>query len=81
MAIRVVEFSNGGYKIRKILPENQHTQMKLLNFENWVNGEVSKIGHHFTKGHIFCTEIKILNSGSHDVSQKLRQTECLLFHF
>ena len=42
MAIRVVEFSNGGYKIRK-LPKNQHTQRKLLNFENWVNGEVSKV--------------------------------------
>ena len=42
MAIRVVEFSNGGYKIRKILPKNQHTQRKLLNFENWVSGEVSK---------------------------------------
>ena len=23
--------------------------MKLLNFENWVSGEVSKIGHHFSK--------------------------------
>ena len=45
MAIRVVEFSNGGYKIRK----NQHTQRKLLNLENWVNGEVSKIGHRFRK--------------------------------
>ena len=21
--------------------------MKLLNFENWVSGELSKIGHHF----------------------------------
>ena len=30
-------------------------------------------------GHIFCIEIKILNSGSHDVSQKLRQTKCILF--
>ena len=49
MAIRVVEFSNRGYKIRKILPKNQHTQRKLLNFENWVNGEVLKIGHHFSK--------------------------------
>ena len=38
MAIRVVEFSNGGYKIRKILPKNQHTQRKLLNFENWISG-------------------------------------------
>ena len=42
MAIQVVEFSNGGYKIRKIFAKNQHTQRKLLNFENWVNGEVSK---------------------------------------
>ena len=49
MAIRVVEFSKGGYKILKSLLKNQHTQRKLLNFENWVNGEVSKIRHHFIK--------------------------------
>ena len=46
MAIRVVEFSNrgGGTKLERFLPknQNQHTQRKLLNFENWVNGEVSK---------------------------------------
>ena len=42
MAIRVVEFPNGGKKIERVLPKNQHTQRKLLNFENWVNGEVSK---------------------------------------
>ena len=23
--------------------------MKLLNFENWSNGNLSKIGHHFRK--------------------------------
>ena len=28
---------------------NMLTQRKLLNFENWVNGEVLKIGHHFSK--------------------------------
>ena len=39
MAIQVVEFSNGVYKIRKILPKNEHNQRKLLNFENWTNGE------------------------------------------
>ena len=49
MAIRVVEFSNGGTKLERFLPKNQHTQRKLLNFENWVSGEVSKIGHHFSK--------------------------------
>ena len=49
MAIWAVEFSNGVTKSERFLPQNQHTQRKLLNFENWVNGEVSKIGHHFRK--------------------------------
>ena len=43
MAIGVVEVSNGGYKLERFLPKNQHTQRKLLNFENWVHGEVSKV--------------------------------------
>ena len=30
-------------------PNECITQRKLWNFENWVNGEVSKIGHHFSK--------------------------------
>ena len=47
MVIWVVEISRGGYKIRKILPENQHTTRRLLNFENWCSGELSKFGHHF----------------------------------
>ena len=42
-------FQTGGPKLERFLPKNQHTQRKLLNFENWVNGEVSKIGHHFRK--------------------------------
>ena len=48
MAIRVVEFSSRGSKLEKKLPKNQHTKRKLLNFENWTNGEVSKIEHHFS---------------------------------
>ena len=40
-------FQTGGTKLERFLPKNQHTQRKLLNFENWVSGEVSKIGHHF----------------------------------
>ena len=44
MAIRVVEFS----KLERFLPKNQHTQRKLLSFEFWINGELSKIGHHFS---------------------------------
>ena len=43
MAIRVVEISQwGGTKLESFLPKNQHTQRKLLNFENWVTGKVSK---------------------------------------
>ena len=49
MVIRVVEFSRGGYtKSERFLPKNQHTQRKLLNFENWCNGELSEIGHYFS---------------------------------
>ena len=40
MVIRVVEFSSGGTKLETLLPKNQHR--KVLNFENWCNGEVSK---------------------------------------
>ena len=46
MAIQVVEFSSRGAKLERFLPKNQHAQMKLLNL---VNGEVSKIGHHFSE--------------------------------
>ena len=42
-------FQTGGTKLERFFPKNQHTQRKLLNFENWVNGEVLKIGHHFSK--------------------------------
>ena len=35
-------FQTGGTKLERFLPKNQHTQRKLFNFENWVNGEVSK---------------------------------------
>ena len=48
MAIPVVEFSNGGTKLERFLHKNQHTQRKLLNFEFWIDGELSKIGHHFS---------------------------------
>ena len=37
MAVRVVEFSNGGTKLEIFLPMNQHNQRKFLNFENWMD--------------------------------------------
>ena len=42
-------FQMGDTKLERFLAKNQHTQRKLLNFENWVSGEVSKIEHHFSK--------------------------------
>jgi len=45
MVVRVVEFSSGGYKIKKdFLSKNEHTHRKLMNFENWCSAELSKIG-------------------------------------
>ena len=35
-------FQTGGTKLEIFLDKNQHTQRKLLNFENWFSGEVSK---------------------------------------
>ena len=35
-------FQNGDTKLERFWPKNQHTQRKLLNFEFWINGELSK---------------------------------------
>ena len=43
-------FQRGGdTKLERFLPKNQHTQRILLNFEDWVNGEMLKIGYYFRK--------------------------------
>ena len=33
----------GGTKLKRFLPKNQYIQRELLNYENWVNLEVSKV--------------------------------------
>ena len=43
MAIPVVVFSSGGYKVRKIFALES-----ILHFEFWIHGELSNIGHHFS---------------------------------
>jgi hypothetical protein len=40
-------FKRGIQNWKDFLPKNQYTQRNFEKFENWVNGEVSKIGHHF----------------------------------
>ena len=52
-------------KIPVALPERQKQQ---------VEGQLISKANFETKN-IFCPEIKILNTGSHDISQKVRQTK------
>ena len=42
MKIQVVSFQAEGTKLEVFLHKNQHNQRKLLNFEFWINGELSK---------------------------------------
>ena len=48
MVKRLSSFQAGGTKLERFLPKNQRTQRKLLNFENWFNDKLSKIGHNFS---------------------------------
>ena len=38
----LLRFQAGDIKLERFLPKNQHTQRKLLNFENWTNREPQK---------------------------------------
>ena len=38
----LASFQAGDTKLERFLPKNQHTERKLLNFENWINGKESK---------------------------------------
>ena len=42
MAIGLWRFQKGGTRLERFLPMNHHTQRKLLKFEFWINGELSK---------------------------------------
>ena len=45
---RLWSFQSRGTKFERLLPKNQYTQWKLLNFEFWINGQLSKIWNHFS---------------------------------
>ena len=49
MANGLWSFLTGATKLERFLLNNQHTQRKLLNFDNWISGEVSKIRYNFSK--------------------------------
>jgi hypothetical protein len=40
-------FQAGDTKLERFLRKNQHTQRNSLEFEFWINHELSKKGHHF----------------------------------
>ena len=42
-------FQVEGTKLERFLHKNQHTPRKLLNFEFWINGELSKSNKYFQK--------------------------------
>jgi hypothetical protein len=44
----LLSFQAGDTKLERLLSKNQHAQMKFMSCENWYNGELSKIGHHFS---------------------------------
>ena len=50
-------FKRGGTRLERFLPKNQYTQRKLLNFEKWVNGEVSKSAKIWLSKSIFYVKI------------------------
>ena len=50
--MRVVKFSNGGYKIKKVF-DKELTYSKLLNFENWVNGGLRSFKNQSFKSQLF----------------------------
>ena len=49
-------FQTGDAKLEIFLPMNQHTQRKLLNFEFWINGELSKSDKIWLSKSIFYVE-------------------------
>ncbi len=42
MAVWVVELANKGHKIKKVFAKNQCTEEISLNFELWINSELSE---------------------------------------
>ena len=49
-------FQTGDTKLERFLPKNQHTQKKLLSFEFWINGELSKSAKIWLSKSIFCVK-------------------------
>ena len=54
-----MSFQTGGTKLEIFLPKNQHTEWKLLNFENWISGGLRSFQKsEFYKSIIFIFSLK-----------------------
>ena len=53
---RLWSFKSGDKKLEIFLPKKQQTQRKLLKFENWFSGEVSKSAKIWLSKSIFCVK-------------------------
>ena len=60
MAIRGGVLKRGVPNKKDFFPKNQHTQKKLLNFEKWVNGEVSVLVSDLNQNTSFCFTLHTL---------------------
>ena len=49
MVTSVVEFQGWDTKLERYLAKNQLQSNEITKFDNWSNGKLSKIGHHFRK--------------------------------
>ena len=58
-------FQTGGTKLERFLPKNPHTQRKLSNFENWVNGDLSKKCQKLSKSVSISFSLKNINLEAH----------------
>ena len=60
---RLLSFQAGYTKLKIFLTKNQHNQRKLLNFENWTNGEPQNMQKsEFLKLVILIFQVKKLNN-------------------
>ena len=58
MTIRIVEFLNGGTKLERFLPENQHTQRKLMNLRIGIVGASEAFKNQSFKSQLFLSSLK-----------------------
>ena len=71
-------FQAGGTQLEKVLPKNQHSQRKLLNFENWISGEPPKFSKiRVLKINYFYSPIHLINEKGNFGSISMPKMICI----